>query len=434
VLLCTGHGSAAAVWLFAMPKGFPVSHPRFWANVVIPLCLIVVAVAAIAAFRSNASRALGRWCAVPAFLWIGILATGLLLFPGSASPFLVFTLMTVIGLFGYSAWVLLGVDRRSAAVVGVALPALLGGSLVAVAQRGANPATTPLANAMPPLDGLRRAHSDVQLNDTSTFQVDSASIISRRDGVTVYIAPLLTFTSRSPDRCWTIFSPQHESMICDGIAPASDGIGAWYSGREQGFVGIRPVDVGLQITAYRELSQPVYSHLNSYLEIYITGVKDPRITFSAGSHKPIEIEASDYPVGRPARFAYVTDDGLFRVVEATSGEKGPYHELDAGPLPAGQPLALSISSGDSTHCVFELHDWSAQASRQLSPTAGWGVPENAIQFVQTTGGGVFIYATLASTSVGRGWDSVGHAPGVYRNLMDFAWVGEGSDKESESKD
>jgi hypothetical protein len=30
---------------------------------------------------------------------------------------------------------------------------------------------------------------------------------------------------------------------------------------------------------------------------------------------------------------------------------------------------------------------------------------------------VSLFITLAGTSVGRGWDSVGHSPGVYRNRM-----------------
>jgi hypothetical protein len=32
------------------------------------------------------------------------------------------------------------------------------------------------------------------------------------------------------------------------------------------------------------------------------------------------------------------------------------------------------------------------------------------------------FVTLAGTSVGRGWDSVGHAPGTYRNRMKIEWV------------
>ena len=67
-----------------------------------------------------------------------------------------------------------------------------------------------------------------------------------------------------------------------------------------------------------------------------------------------------------------------------------------------------------------MHDWARKASAQLSPAAGWGVPENAIEFSLGHRGGRgegFVFITLAGTSVGRGFDSVGHAPGVYRNAM-----------------
>jgi hypothetical protein len=71
---------------------------------------------------------------------------------------------------------------------------------------------------------------------------------------------------------------------------------------------------------------------------------------------------------------------------------------------------------------FTLLDWSAQASAQLCPTAGWGVPENAIEFSLngdelTSPASLFV--TLAAASVGRGWDCVGHAAGTYRNRIEI---------------
>ena len=46
------------------------------------------------------------------------------------------------------------------------------------------------------------------------------------------------------------------------------------------------------------------------------------------------------------------------------------------------------------------------------------MPENAIEFETNESGKLaFFTVTLAGTSVGRGWDSVGHAKGIYRNRM-----------------
>jgi hypothetical protein len=44
------------------------------------------------------------------------------------------------------------------------------------------------------------------------------------------------------------------------------------------------------------------------------------------------------------------------------------------------------------------------------------LPENALAF-DRQGDAAFIHATLASTGVGRGFDSVRHAPGLYRNRV-----------------
>ena len=130
----------------------------------------------------------------------------------------------------------------------------------------------------------------------------------------------------------------------------------------------------------------------------------------------------DYPVGRPARLAYLDSKQIFHVVEASSGEKGPFKTLQQGALNRDEPLQITIYSDGIPQCRITLKDWATQVSTQLSPTAGWGLPENSIEFSLTSdnrkNSGV-IFFTLAATSVGRGWDSVGHASGRYRNRMDI---------------
>lgn len=94
--------------------------------------------------------------------------------------------------------------------------------------------------------------------------------------------------------------------------------------------------------------------------------------------------------------------------------------LAAGPLKRDEALAITVHDGDRPACRVTFEDWAAQVSTALSPTAGWGLPQNAIEFSLRNLGSVnevAIYVTLASTSVGRGWDSVGHAAGTYRNRM-----------------
>ncbi|MGP0064916.1 MAG: hypothetical protein ACLQGP_15120 [Isosphaeraceae bacterium] len=81
-----------------------------------------------------------------------------------------------------------------------------------------------------------------------------------------------------------------------------------------------------------------------------------------------------------------------------------------------------MPSGHSCPCGqrLTLEDYAAQADTPPSPTAGWGVPVNAIEFSladDPPSSLASIFVTLAGTSVGRGWDCVGHRAGSYRDRI-----------------
>ena len=128
----------------------------------------------------------------------------------------------------------------------------------------------------------------------------------------------------------------------------------------------------------------------------------------------------DYPFGRPARLAYLDRFGIFRVVEAETGEKGPFRTLARGPLARDEPLSITFFDEGRRRAKITLEDWARQTDTRLSPTAGWGVPVNAIEFSSSGDDAqspASIFVTLAGTSVGRGWDCVAHAAGIYRNRI-----------------
>jgi hypothetical protein len=107
-------------------------------------------------------------------------------------------------------------------------------------------------------------------------------------------------------------------------------------------------------------------------------------------------------------------------VEASTGEKGPFRTLAEGRLEPADPLTISFYDEDREVCRMTLRDWSAQAATQLSPTAGWEVPVNAIEFSlsgDSPSSPASLFVTLAGTSVGSGWDSVAHSAGTYRNRL-----------------
>jgi hypothetical protein len=172
------------------------------------------------------------------------------------------------------------------------------------------------------------------------------------------------------------------------------------------------------VEAWAKLDEPVYSHLNTFSELMITGHERLFLSFSPCPDVRVEALPADYPTGRPAQLAYVDADGMFRVVRAKSGEKGPFAELGRGVLDASDPVTITLFDGDRPACRITFATWAGQVSTDLSPTAGWGLPQNSIEFQrqgETTSSPVSIWLTLAGTSVGRGWDTVGHGAGVFLN-------------------
>jgi hypothetical protein len=240
------------------------------------------------------------------------------------------------------------------------------------------------------------------------------------------IDPLLTFISRSPDRFWIAFAPREMRE------PPRTKLTRW--SREGsilqtcyennlGTSGLRVSatgDDGAEVESITRISEPIYSHLNTFCEITLAGHSKLSIAFSPCAAQRIDVLPMDYPVGRPSRLAYLDSAEVFHVVQATSGEKGPYHELASGKLRRGEPLEITLYDEGRAIASVSFADWTSQLSTELSAVAGWGVCDNAIEFSLRDEGlrsGASIFVSLASTSPGRGYDSVGHAAGTYRNRM-----------------
>lgn len=112
---------------------------------------------------------------------------------------------------------------------------------------------------------------------------------------------------------------------------------------------------------------------------------------------------------------------------ASQGRReGAVHDTREGPLARGEALGIVLVELGEQHnrelATIVFRDWSLQVSTELSPTAGWGLPQNAVEFGRISmepTSAVYIDLTLAGTSVGRGWDSVGHRAGVSENRVEI---------------
>jgi len=420
------HAVAAIGWWWLMPGGFPISRPRFWSNGVAPFVVFGVVVASvIAARRERWERLRFLLAAFPA-AWAGAALVARVVFP---ITFRWAFLIPLLGAALMGGVLVLTFRRRSLGkgwpVWGSALAALCFGAVSPLALRAPAPDTHPLnVQATEPPAGP--APSNGRLGPRLFISPGDGSATVKTRGVTLSVQPLLRFISRSPDGCLSILAPvslrEPPGLRLISVVQNGSGLDLRYRADYEASLQVGP-DIGnepIVLEATARLSRPIDSHLNSFCDIEVSGHRRLSLSFSPCPNQRVEVLPSDYPIGRPLRFAYMDDSNRFRVVEATSGEKGPFRELAGGPLARSEPLAITFHDDGAAVARLTLDDWPVQAGATLSPTAGWGAPVNAIEFSlsgdapESVAG---VYISLAGTSVGRGWDTVGHAAGTYRNRI-----------------
>jgi hypothetical protein len=429
------HLIAAGLWWWLQPGGFPFSHPRFWINRVAPVLVFAWSVVSLQALHREQFARFVRWLPAWPALWAGLALGGRLTFPVSLDRLWIAPLAGAL-VMGLTVFTLgrRAPPRQFAWGLVAAVCWFLAGVGCVVAQRPPEPSASPLlgnvellADAPGSSETLRP--TTMSWNSGASVQGNDASVSVRCKPLTIFVNPLLRFLSQGPDGCWTVFVP---AELRDGAEPRmisarqiSTNSMRWsYQIPGQGSARLLLEHDADQlrtlIEATARLERPMFSHLNSFCDIEVRGHSRLFLGFSPCPEVKVEVLRFDYPVGRPARFAFVDAARRFRVVEASSGEKGPFRTLAEGRLERTDPLVITLHDQDRPVAQMTLFDWSAQAGTELSPTGGWGVPVNAIEFSLNSEGPASpasIFVTLAATSVGRGWDCVGHPAGTYRNRV-----------------
>lgn len=419
---------SAAAWLWLMPRGFPIGHSRFLINQVLPSIAIAVLGACLYLERCQHWQQLANLAIGPVLFGVVAAAVGTALFPRSAPKFLVIALPFLI-LEVVVYWLAFRSIRWCAGTAApIALVAAVLGTFTIWFEQAEKPDTRPLNSPVPDL-----GHSTIEQPTDSIIGLGEHAHLQVAEGriqlvgrLKIDIAPLLTFESRSPDRFWTVFSRQRDrngpGRICTGMQHDADAAILKY--RDDGETWMKVTtnrdgtDIAVDVSS--RIDHAIYSHLNSFTQIDVHGHHRLLISFSPCPDVRIEVMPSDYPIGRPVRLAYLDSADIFHVVEAHSGEKGPFMEFGRGTLRRSDSLTISLHDDEIVRAEIVLDDWASQTGRALSPTAGWGLPVNAIEFSrlgQSPDSTASIWMTLAATSVGRGWDSVGHSAGVYRNRL-----------------
>jgi hypothetical protein len=420
-----GHLVVAALAWWLSPRGFPIGHPRFWLNSVVPAVVAAIACSGFWAMLRRHDCLLAILVFWFSSAWCVAAITGRILFPASLGRlWLVGLCGGITGFWCFSCILrVAGTLERQWLSLSI-LPACLG-CFVVWAQLPPQPSTRPTYQ-VPPLydfaEEVTQASTPVKLSDKAEFRAATAELHVKHRGVTILCAPLLTFDRTTSDGFWSLLAShskrgrrklQSQTEMCGvSIFRYSDDATIQPSRSKR--------TDSVQLTAFTPVPPRTFSHLNSYCVLEINGHEKLSLSFSPCPDTSIDVLPADYPTGRPARFAYLDESAQFVVVEATSGEKGPFHTLASGKLRRGEALSITLHDNGKPVLSVSLEDWSQQLSTALSPTAGWRVPMNAIEF-QRLGNAerssATIWITLAATSVGRGWDCVGHRAGSYRNRL-----------------
>jgi len=422
------HAVAAAGWWWLMPGGFPVSHPRFWSNGGAPVLVLGVVVAAVIAARRERWERLRFILALFPAAWAGAGLAARVVFPITFKWAFLIPLLGAALMGGGLALTFrrrpLG-KRKGWPVWVASLAALCLGAIAPLAMRAPTPGTRPL-NIQAPASEPGPPPPNGRLGPRLFVTPGDGSATVKAGRVSLSVKPLLRFISRSPDGGPSILAPaslrEPRDLRLGSAVQKGDGLDLRYQADYEASLRIGPDIEGAPIVleATARLARPINSHLNSFCDIEVSGHRRLSLSFSPCPNERVEVLPADYPVGRPLRFAYVDALNGFHVVEATSGEKGPFRELAGGPLTRSEPLVITFYDDGESVARLTLDDWTAQADATLSPTAGWGAPVNAIEFSlsgDAPGSVAGIYISLAGTSVGRGWDTVGHASGTYRNRV-----------------
>ncbi|MEZ4340079.1 MAG: hypothetical protein R3B82_25950 [Sandaracinaceae bacterium] len=405
---------AAVAWTKS-PHGFAFGSLRFALHEVLPVGLGAVAGLGLAGVRwprvsRGAVEGIGSACVAAA---VGCVVCFRESRPTLAIAFAVMGAATVASSVLLRRSGLRVRVRGAVLVVGIA-----SGAVVAPALRAPDPSTHP-GGAAPTLEDVRRDESEGFVSE-GVLRVD-------RPRWRLEIDPFFVVQSRSPDRFWTLFAPR-DTRHDTRWQPEGDAAGTRTRWRSQDGVGEIAWSRGSPTTldAAFTVDEPIFTHLARWSRLRFRG-QDAQVRFSPCGDVAIDVRPYDYPEGRPARFAYLADGDRFVVAEATSGEKGPFRTLCEGPMRRDEVLGIELL-GEGVHVSVELLDYASQASTEPSPTAGWGVPQNAIQLLRAGNrpdGAVSLHFALAATAIGRGWDTVGLAAGTYRNRMRVRWDANG---------
>lgn len=381
----------AAVYFAGQPRGFEPGSRSFFEHQVLVPAYFAVAVAALMGVRWDPRVALlatalscGGWVAVMAVaaaVGSGPMGLGFVLLGGCMAAVWVL-LLTHSRRWGYgAAWSLAGAGAGLAA----------GAAFLYCAW--APPAS--IVPGAPAALGPRRVVPAVPTLWTGGTRVGvQGRLVSvEREGALLYFQPGFEAGAWAPSGFWTVADFQTVSLPAwevqveeaDGPALERRSLRLRSRGPEvESDVRVTVEGGGVRFQAVHRVLRELPVHLSSVLQIWARG--------EAG------VNGAAWP-SRPSCFLAFRR-GRLELLRAASDEKGPFQTLSSW-----EPSDPEYRIG---RFRVRVENWAALASKAESPTAGWGVSQGAVE----RWGDAYSWS-LASTSIGRGWNTVRIPAGTY---------------------
>ena len=290
LLVLLGHAVFAVAWWWLMPHGFPPAHPRFWVNEFLPWATVAAVIGVAVAAQRDRLLPARLMLVMLATLWLTAGLYGRGIFPVSfGTKWLLLVAGGVVIAFAAADPAF---GRRRMPIPAAILTALAGVALgvwLLRAERGEDPSTHPieLASLSMPTT-LPAAEEPLASQFLRGADVKPATgVITMQRGPYVFaIQPMLSFGSRSEDRCWTCFAPEAARTPVErklnGFQSVANGVDLTYVDLGRSLLRVRDTpDAGfITVDALTTLPQAVYSHLNTYAQFEFAGHRDVEVTFS----------------------------------------------------------------------------------------------------------------------------------------------------------
>ena len=291
------------------------------------------------------------------------------------------------------------------------------------------PATTPVDRTVVIFEptgldsGLANRNSAMrEFDDHFRFMPATADFFVHSGGVRVRCSPLLMFDRVSPDGFWSLFAPSAAQRRLSGSEIRESGLVYGYDDGARIAMETTSSLGSFRLLTETPLRTDVYSHINTYCHLQIDGHRRLSLAFAPDGKPTFTFQYAEYPTGKPMRLACRKADGKLHVLEADSGEKGPFRSLAEMEMATTDPLVITLYDRGHRWSRFGLMISPRKRPPRYRRRPVGGSPVNAIEFAlshEDPASSANVWITLAGTSVGRGWDCVGHRAGTYRNRIEI---------------